>query len=83
MTAPMLPSPKKKDVSNFSSRKFNSISTHTIKAYVAKKGEDEKYKYKSKGIRVNNIVKPDQRKIAEALRNIMGSLAKRSLTKGN
>ena len=53
MTAPVLPSPKKQYVSNLASRKFNSISTPLIKAYVAQKGEAEKYEYKSKGIRVN------------------------------
>ena len=31
VTAPVLPSPKKQDVSNLASRKFNSISTPPIK----------------------------------------------------
>ena len=52
MTAPVLPSPKKQDVSNLASRKFNSIGTATIKAYVAQKGEAKQYEYNSKGIRV-------------------------------
>ena len=39
MTALVIPSPKKQDVSNLASRQFNSISTPPIKAYVAKKGE--------------------------------------------
>ena len=41
MTAPVLPSPKKQDVSNLASRQVNSIITPPIKAYVAQKGEDE------------------------------------------
>ena len=53
MNAPMLPSLKKKDVSNLASRKVNSIRTPPIKDYVAQKGEDEKYECKSKEIRVN------------------------------
>ena len=39
VTAPVLLSPKKQDVSNLASRKVNSISTPPIKAYVAQKGE--------------------------------------------
>ena len=39
VTALVLPSPKKQDVSNLASRQFNSISTPPIKAYVAQKGE--------------------------------------------
>ena len=50
MTAPVLPSPKKQDVSNLASRKFNSINTPPIKDYVAQKGEAVQYEYKSKGI---------------------------------
>ena len=53
MTAPVLTSPNKQDVSNLASRKVNSIITPPIKAYVAQKGEVEQYEYKSKGIRVN------------------------------
>ena len=49
MTAPMIPSPKNQGVSNLASRKFNSIITPPIKAYVAQKGEAEQYEYKSKG----------------------------------
>ena len=37
VTALVLPSPKKQDVSNLASRKFNSISTPPIKDYVSKK----------------------------------------------
>ena len=83
MTTLVLPSPKKQDISNLASRQVNSISTPPIKAYVSQKGEAEKYEYKSKGIRVIKYYGPQQRKIAEALRNIMGILAQRSLTKGN
>ena len=43
MTALVLPSPKKQDVSNLTSRKVNSISKPPIKAYVSKKGEAEQY----------------------------------------
>ena len=84
VTALVRPSPKKQDVSNLASSKFNSISTPPIKDYVAQKGEAEKYEYKSKGIKVNkSYVTPPPKKIAEELRNIMGILAQRSLTKGN
>ena len=83
VTAPVLSSPKKQDVSNLASRQVNSISTSPIKAYVSQKGEAEQYEYKSNGIRVNKYCGPQQRKIAKALRNIMGSMAQRSLTKGN
>ena len=55
VTAPVMPSPKKQDVSNLSSRKVNSINTPPIKAYVAQKGEAEKYEYKSKGIKVKKL----------------------------
>ena len=48
MTAPVLPSPKKQDVSNLASRKFNSISTPPIKDSVSQKGEAEQYEYNSK-----------------------------------
>ena len=82
VTAPVLPSPKKQYVSNLASRKVNSISTPPIKAYVAQKGKAEQYEYKSKGIRVNKSCATQQRKIAEALRKIMGSLAQRSLIEG-
>ena len=81
--APVFPSSKKQYVSNLASRKVNSISIHPIKAYDAQKGEAEQYEYKSRGIRLINIVRPQQRKIAEALRKIMGSVAQRSFTKGN
>ena len=57
--------------------------TFPIKGYVSQKGEAKQYEYKSKGIKVNKYCGPQQRKIAEALRNIMGGLAQRSLTKGN
>ena len=50
VTAPVLLSPKKQDVSNLASRKVNSISTPPIKDYVAQKGEAVQYEYKSKGI---------------------------------
>ena len=53
VTAPVLPSPKKQDVSNLASRKVNSIIIPPIKAYDTQKVEAEKYEYKSKGIRVN------------------------------
>ena len=53
VTAPVLPSPKKQYVSNLASRKVNSISIPPIKDYYAQKGEDVKYEYKSKGIKVN------------------------------
>ena len=46
MTAPMLPCPKKKDISNLASRKVNSIIAPPIKAYVsyvAQKGKAEQY----------------------------------------
>ena len=56
MTAPMLPSPKKQDVSNLASRQVNSIITPPIKDYVAKKGEAEQSECNSKGMRVNNLV---------------------------
>ena len=56
MTAVVLPSPKNQDVSNLASRQINSIITPPIKAYVAQKGEAEQYEYKSKGIRVKNLV---------------------------
>ena len=62
VTVPVLPSPKKQDVSNLSSRKVISISTPTIKAYVAQKGEAEKYEYKSKGIRVKRYCTCDTNK---------------------
>ena len=83
MTALVFHSPKKQDVSNLASRQVNSISTPPIKDYVSPKGEDEQYEYKSRGIKVNKYCGPQQRKIVEALRNIMGSMAQRSLTKGN
>ena len=50
VTTPVLSSPNKQNVSNLASRKFNSISTPPIKAYVSQKGEVEQYEYKSKGI---------------------------------
>ena len=83
MIAPVLPSPKKQYVSNLASRKVNSISIPPIKAYDAQKGEAKQYEYKSKGIRVNKSCVTPPKKIAEALRNIMGSLAQRILSKGN
>ena len=83
MTAPVLCSPKKQDVLNLASRKVNSTSTPPIKAYVTQKGEAEQYEYKSKGIRVKKSCVNSKMKIEEALINIMGNLAKRSLTKGN
>ena len=83
MIAPVLASPKKQDISNLASRKVNSINTPPIKAYVSEKGEANQYEYKSKGITVNKCCGPQQRKVAEALRKIMGCLAQRSLTKGN
>ena len=43
VTALVLPSPKKQDVSNLASRKVNSIITPPINAYVAQKGEAEQY----------------------------------------
>ena len=43
VTAPVLPSPKKQDVSNLASRQVNWISVPPMKAYVAQKGEAEKY----------------------------------------
>jgi len=43
VTAPVLPSPKKQDVSNLASRKVNSIIAPPIKDYVAQKGEAEQY----------------------------------------
>ena len=43
VTAPVLPSPKKQDVSNLASRQVNSIIAPPIKAYVAQKGEAEQY----------------------------------------
>ena len=55
-TAPVLPSPKKHDFSNLASRNVNSIGTPPIKDYIPQKGEAEKYEYKSKGIRVKNLV---------------------------
>ena len=54
VTTPMLPSPKKQDVSNLASRQLNTISAPPIKAYVAQKGEAKQYEYKSKGIKVKN-----------------------------
>ena len=41
VTARVLPSPKKQDVSNLASRQFNSINTPPIKAFVAQKDEDD------------------------------------------
>ena len=49
VTALVLPSPKKQDVSNLASRKFNSISTPPMKDYVTQKGEAEQYEYWVKG----------------------------------
>ena len=83
VTAPVSSSPKKQDVSNLASMKVNSISIPPIKTYDAQKGEAEKYEYKSKGIRVNKSCATPTKKNSRGLRKIMGSLAQRSLSKGN
>ena len=72
MTAPVLPSPKKKDVSNLASRQVNSIRTPPIKAYVAQKGGAEQYEYKSKEIRVNKSCVSPTKKNSKGLKKYHG-----------
>ena len=72
MTAPVLPSPKKQDVSNLCSRQANSISTPPIKAYVAQMGDAEQYEYKSKGIRVNKYCATPANKNSRGLKKDHG-----------
>ena len=73
MTAPVLPSPKKQDVSNLASRKVKSISTPPIKGYVAQKGEAKQYEYKSKGIRVNKSCATPTKKNSRGLQKYHGN----------
>ena len=72
MTAPVLPSPKKQDVSNLASTKFNSIITPPIKDCVSQKGEAEKYEYNSKGIRVNKYCATPANKNSRGLKKDHG-----------
>ena len=72
VTALVLPSPKKQDVSNLALRQFNSISTPPIKAYVAQKGEVGQYEYKSKGIRVKKSCVTPAKKNSRGLKKYHG-----------
>ena len=78
----MLPSLKKKDVSNLASRKFNLISTPPINASVAKKGEAEKYEYKSKGIRVNKSCATPTKKNSRGLKKDHGQSGSEKFIQG-
>ena len=82
MTRIVFPSPKKQDVSNFTSRKVNSINTPPIKDYVAQKGEDEKYEYKSKGIRVNKSCASPAKKNRRGLKKDHGQSGSKNFNQG-
>ena len=82
MTAPVLPSPKKQDVSNLPSRKFNSISTPPIKDYVAQMGEAEQYEYNSKGIRVNKYFVTPTKKNSRGLKKYHGQSGSEKFNQG-
>ena len=82
MTTPVLPSPKKKDVSNLASSKVNSITTRPIKAYVAQKAKDEKYEYKSKGIRVNKSCATPTKKNMRGLKKDHGQFGSEKFIQG-
>ena len=82
LTAPVLPSPKKQDVSNLSSRKVNSISTPPLKAYVAQKGEAEQYEYQSNGIRVNKSCATPTKKNSKSLKKDHGQSGSKKFIQG-
>ena len=82
MTSPVLPSPKKQDVSNFTSRKVNSINTPPIKDYVAQKVEAEQYEYKSKGIRVNKSCVTPAKKNSRGLKKDHGKSGSEKFNQG-
>ena len=79
--APVLPSSKKQYVSNLASRKVNLINT-PIKAYVAQKGEDEQYEYKSKGIRVNKSCATQTKKNSRGLKKDHGQSGSKKFIQG-
>ena len=82
VTVWVLPSPKKQDVSNLASRQFNSIRKPHIKAYVAQKGEAEKYEYKSKGIRVNKYCATPTKKNSRGLNKDHGKYNSKNFNEG-
>jgi len=82
VTAPVLPSPKKQDVSNLALRQVNSISTPPIKAYVAQKGEAEQYEYKSKGTRVKKSCVTPAKKNSRGLKKDHGKSGSEKFNQG-
>ena len=82
VTAPVIPSPKKQYVSNLDSRKFNSIGTPPIKAYVVQKGEAKKYEYKSKGIRVNKSCATPTKENSRGLKKYHGQSGSENFIQG-
>ena len=72
VTALVLPSPKKQDVSNLALRQVNSISTPPIKAYVAQKGEAQQNEYNLKGIKVNKYCVTPANKNSKGLKKDHG-----------
>ena len=82
VTALVLPSPKKQDVSNLDLRQFNSISTPPIKAYVAQKGEAEQYGYKLKGIKVKKSCATPEKKNSIGLKKDHGKSGSKKFNQG-
>ena len=82
LTAPVLPSPKKQDVSNLALRQVNSFNTPPIKAYVAQKGEAEQYEYKSRGIRVNKYCTTPTKKNSRGLKKDHGQSGSEKFIQG-
>ena len=82
MIALVFPSPKKQDVSNLALRKVNSINTPPIKDYVAKKGEDEQYEYKSKCVRVNKSCVTPTKKNSRGVKKDHGKFGSEKFNQG-